>query len=153
MFFSNTQKQIYNIHLGIYTTLGGNTVTAPVLSNFPTRNTGTQAVRAALKVGHIDNLWEYKPSCRFAQVSSWWWRELKWPPAAVLGRVCQQPGWDMSWVGSILHEPYAANSSGPAGPHWQEEPKSILAAVGLLLRSSQGCGPDSWTTVFILFPF
>ena len=49
----------------------------------------------------------------------------------------------MPWVGSIIHEPHAANSSGPAGPTLAgTEPKSIFAAGVPTLGSSQGCGPD-----------
>ena len=60
----------------------------------------------------------------------------------------------MSWVGSILHEPYAANSSGPAGPTLaRTEPKSVLAAGVPTLGSSQGCGPDHNHTVHFVSSF
>lgn len=55
MFFLIHKNRFITYTLAYIPHLGKYWMTAPVLSNFPTRNTGTQAVRAALKVGHIDN--------------------------------------------------------------------------------------------------
>lgn len=103
----------------------------------------TSKVRAALKVGLMDNTREgQKHHIQICENLILMMEKAEGFPSSAR-RVCQQPVWDMSQVGSILHEPYAANSSGPAGPTLAgTEPKAILAAGVPTLGSSQGCGPD-----------